>query len=55
MKEMRKRITFLQNNLNQALSEEGITGCKTTKIYLLSVRLDQEIVKYYENLKRATC
>lgn len=55
MKEMRERIAFLQNNLNRALSKEGIADCRATKIYLLSVRLDQEIAKYYESLKRTTC
>ncbi len=50
MNEVKKSITFMQNNLNKLLYTTGPTGCKTQGIYSLSIKLDKEIVKYYKSL-----
>lgn len=50
MNEVKKSITFMQNNLNKLLYTTGPTGCKTSGIYSLSIKLDKEIVKYYKSL-----
>ena len=50
MNEVKKSITFMQNNLNKLLHTAGPTGCKTPGIYSLSIKLDKEIVKYYKSL-----
>ncbi len=50
MKEMKKSITSMQNNLNRLLGNVGPTGCRTPGIYSLSTKLDKEIVKYYKTL-----
>lgn len=55
MKEMKKSITFMQNNLNRLLHVSGPAGCKTSGVYSLSVMLDKEIVKYYKNLSQTRC
>ena len=55
MEEMKKSITFMQNNLNQLLGSEEQKGCRTSRVYTLSVMLDKEIVKYYRNLSQTTC
>lgn len=55
MEEMKKSITFMQNNLNQLLDSEEQIGCGAPRVYTLSVMLDKEIVKYYRNLSQTTC
>ena len=50
MNEVKKSITCMQYNLNKRLYTTGVSGCKTSSIYLLSAELDKEIVKYYKSL-----
>lgn len=45
---MKKCIASMQSNLNRLLYVSGPMGCKKQDIYLLSVKLDKEIVKYYK-------
>lgn len=54
MKDMKKSIAFLQENLNRLLGEEEVAGCEIPGAYSLSIMLDKEIVEYYKNLDQAT-
>ena len=55
MKEMKESIAFMQKNLNQLLEDNDSKNCQSSRIYSLSVRLDEEIVRYYKNLTAARC
>ena len=55
MKEMKESIAFMQKNLNQLLESDYGKNCQSPRIYSLSVRLDEEIVRYYKNLTAARC
>ncbi len=50
MKEMKKNILFMQENLNRLLGTTGSSRYNTKPIYTLSLKLDKEIVKYYRSL-----
>ena len=50
MEEMKESIAFMQKYLNQLLEGQENDSCPSSKIYLLSVMLDQEIVRYYKSL-----
>ena len=50
MKEMKKNIVCLQENLNRLLGSTDSSGYNSKPIYTLSLKLDKEIVKYYRNL-----
>ncbi len=50
MKEMKKNISFMQENLNRLLGTTGGSRYNTKPAYMLSLKLDKEIVKYYRNL-----
>lgn len=55
MEEMKESIAILRNNLNQLLENQENEQCPSPKIYLLSVMLDQEIVRYYKSLTSIKC
>ncbi|MDF2612584.1 MAG: hypothetical protein K0S71_370 [Clostridia bacterium] len=50
MKDMKKNILCMQENLNRILGTTGFSRYNTKPIYTLSLKLDKEIVKYYRNL-----
>lgn len=50
MKDMKKNILFMQENLNRLLGTTGVSRYNTKSIYTLSLKLDKEIVKYYRTL-----
>lgn len=52
MEEMKESIAFMQKYLNQLVEGQENDSCPSSKIYLLSVMLDQEIVRYYKSLTR---
>lgn len=50
MKEMKKNIVCMQENLNRLLVTTGSSRYNTKSVYTLSLKLDKEIVKYYRSL-----
>ncbi len=55
MEEVQERIAVLRSRLNQLLEEQENEQYPSPKIYLLSVMLDQEIVRYYKSLASIKC
>jgi hypothetical protein len=50
MKDMKKNILCMQENLNKILGTTGASRYNAKYVYRLSLKLDKEIVKYYRNL-----
>lgn len=48
MEQIKENIACLQKNLHQSLERKT----NEQKIYLLSVKLDREIVRYYRSLTK---